>query len=595
MALKPVIYQLVVRYFGNLNTTNQRNGSLAGNGCGRFADVSAVALARLRELGATHLWLTGCLRQATLTDYSALGLPPDDPDVVKGIAGSFYAIRDYFDVCPDYATEPRRRLAEFEDLVGRAHAAGLKVIVDFVPNHVARGYHSVVRPELDFGTGDDASRFFARDNHFYYLVGTQLRLSHPSGWDPPGAVFDGRFPPEDAGPGRTPKATGSNCARSDPPEGEWYETVKLNYGFNFLDGTRDLTPQPRTWALMDQILAYWQAKGVDGFRCDMAHYVPREAWDYLVPAARQRDPACYFLAEAYPSAERAIPISNLDDLLAAGFDAFYHSDAYNALKRIYQGAGSLDDYDQTLTPLTAAQRDRRLAYLENHDERRIPSAVESGRGPGDSGFGSADAGYQLAPLQYLYGRGPVLFFNGQEVGEAGRGATGFASAEGRSTAFDYGSMPEFAKWVHGHAYDGGSLAESQKSLRSYYGALLALCQDPAVCAGYYWGLRYHNRPSRFADCPDELYTFGRFQEGSGRLLVIVANFRGGADSSGQVRIPSDLAELVNLPAQLTVRLILDRQGAQNIPIGALTREALLGRGFTAAVPNQTAHVYAIEM
>src|SRR5688572_7826778 len=153
--IKPVIYQLVVRYFGNTNLTNAQDGTLETNGCGRFVDIDDTALQRLRELGATHLWLTGCLRQATLTDYSAFGMPPDTPDIVKGRAGSFYAIRDYFDVCPDYAIDPGDRLVEFDALIGRAHEAGLKVLIDFVPNHVSRAYHSVVRPELDFGLGDD--------------------------------------------------------------------------------------------------------------------------------------------------------------------------------------------------------------------------------------------------------------------------------------------------------------------------------------------------------------------------------------------------------------------------------------------------------
>jgi glycosidase len=478
--------------------------------------------------------------------------------------------------------------------VRRAHAAGLKVILDFVPNHVARGYHSILRPDLDFGTGDDQTRFFTRYNHFFYLPGTQLRLRHPPGWDPPGVKFDGFFPPEDGSPGRTPKASGSNCARPDPAEWEWYETVKLNYGFNFLDGRREFEPRPRTWGLMDQILAYWQDKGVDGFRCDMAHYVPREAWEYLIPAARQRNPDCFFLAEAYPTGDRAIPITNLDDLLALGFAAFYHSDAYNALKRVYQGSGGLDDYDRTITPLSAPQRDGRLAYLENHDERRLASAVEPGKWPGDSGFGSATAGYQLAPLQYLFGRGPVLFFNGQEIGEPGADAEGFSSADGRTTAFDYWCMPQFAKWVNGHAYDGGGLSEAQRALRGFYADLLALCQDPAVRDGYYWGLRYFNRPARFPDCPDALYTFARFQDRAGRLLLIAANFRRGGATTARVRLPSELVGLANLPAEVSVKLLLDRQGARRVALGRQSRQSLSSEGFMADLPDQTAHVYVLE-
>jgi glycosidase len=434
--VKPIIYQLVVRYFGNVNTRNQRDGTLVVNGCGRFDDVSAVALAGLKALGVTHVWLTGCLRQATLTDYPGLGLPADDPDVVKGIAGSLYAVRDAFDVCPDYATDPTRRLDEFAELIERVHDAGMKVLIDLVPNHVARGYHSVVRPDLDFGLGDDQTKFFARDNHFFYLTGTRLVLSHPPGWTPPGVVFDGMFPPEDGGPGRTPKATGDNCESPTPSADNWYETVKLNYGHNFKDGTRDFNPRPRTWDRVDAVLAYWQARGVDGFRCDMAHLVPREAWEFLVGAARGRNPHCFFLAEAYPGGGPGVPVPDPDGLLAAGFDASYHSTAYDALKRIYQGRGSQDDYDATITHLSGAQRAGRLGYLENHDERRIASAVDPGAGPGGSGFGSAAAGYQLAPLQFLFGNGPVLVCNGQEVGEPGTGAAGFSSGGGRTTAFD---------------------------------------------------------------------------------------------------------------------------------------------------------------
>jgi glycosidase len=595
-AVKPVIYQLVVRYFGNTNTTNQRNGILAVNGCGRFADISTAALASLKALGITHLWLTGCLRQATLTDYAAYGMPADDPDVVKGVAGSMYAVRDYFDVCPDYAVNPATRMAEFEALVQRIHQAGMKVLLDLVPNHVARGYHSVVKPQQDFGLGDNQAQFFARDNHFFYLPGTKLTLNHPSGWNPPGVVFDGQFAPEDGSPGHTPKVTGDNCARASPSTNNWYETVKLNYGFNFQNGVKDFTPRPRTWDLVDQLLAYWQAKGVDGFRCDMAHFVPLEAWQYLIASARSaaRDPDCLFLAEAYPASDGAIPVHNLDDLVNAGFTAVYHSDAYNALKRIYQGTGSQDGYDGTITWLSPPQRDSRLGYLENHDERRIASAVEPGRGTGDSGFGSFEAGYQLAPLQVLFGRGPVLFFNGQEVGEPGAGAEGFSSDDGKTTPFDYWCMPEFARWVNGHAYDGGGLSPAQQDLRRYYAALLALCQDPSVRGDGYWGLKYFNRGSQFSACPDDLYTFARFQSGSGRLLVVVANFRPNSTVTGRVGIPDALAAAAGLAANVTVSLILDRTGAVNVPVAEQTRQSLTDTGFPISVPNQTAQVYVLE-
>ena len=306
--VKPVIYQLVVRYFSNTNTMNQRNGPLSVNGCGRFEDINATAMSAIRQLGATHIWLTGCLRQATLTDYSTIGLPPDDPDVVKGIAGSFYAVRDYFDVCPDYAASLPGRLAEFDSLVGRIHAAGLKALIDFVANHVARGYQSVVKPELSFGEGDDTTQFFRRDNHFFYLVdppGQKLRLAKPTHWDPPaGVTCDGEFAREDGGPGRPPKATGNNVTSPNPSVLDWYDTAKLNYGYNFAARSGHYSPRPRTWDTMDQVLAYWQARGVDGFRCDFAHYIPPEAWSFLISQARQSRPEYVLFRRGVPFPEQ---------------------------------------------------------------------------------------------------------------------------------------------------------------------------------------------------------------------------------------------------------------------------------------------------
>ena len=154
-AARPVIYQLLPRLFGNTNETRKTNGTLAENGCGKFSDIDAPALGSLAGMGFTHLWLTGVLEQASGTAYP--DRPADDPDILKGIAGSPYAIRDYFDVCPDYADDPAKRLDEFKALLDRCEAHGLKVLIDFVPNHVARSYGSDVRPELSFGADDDSA------------------------------------------------------------------------------------------------------------------------------------------------------------------------------------------------------------------------------------------------------------------------------------------------------------------------------------------------------------------------------------------------------------------------------------------------------
>ena len=497
------------------------------NGCGKFADVDETALDSLKQLGATHIWLTGCLRQATLTAYPELGLTADDPDIVKGLAGSFYAVTDYFDVCPDYAQQSSNRMQEFEALVGRVHAAGMNVLIDFVPNHVARSYNSVIRPGISFGADDDQTKFFSPDNNFFYLVdppGQQLRLSHPSSWQPEGVTFDGRFEPE-----IIPKATGDASkywSTPNPKETDWYEAVKLNYGFNYADESGHYDPLPRTWLMMDQILAYWQSKGVDGFRCDMAHLIPKQAWVHLISNARagDRDPGVYFLAEAYVGTSPFDPIKSLDELLDAGFDAVYHDNSFNRLTELYRG-GTQEAYDAEMRSLSARQRQCAVEYLENHDKPRVAAPIDR------NGFGSARANYQLAPLQFLYSSGPILLLNGQEVGEPGAGAEGFSGDDGRTTFFDYWCMPEFAKWVNGRTYDGGLLSDEQRHLRHFFGDLFSLCQHEAAQGSGYWGLKYFNRSSRFADCPDDLYTFARFRDGSGQLLLVVANFRPDAPST----------------------------------------------------------------
>jgi hypothetical protein len=122
-------------------------------------------------MGFTHIWVTGVLQQATATDYADIGEPADDPDLLKGVAGSPYAIRDYFDVSPDYADDPAKRREEFKAMIDRIHAKGMKVLIDFVPNHVARSYGSNVKPELSFGANDNRDKFFDPKNNFYYLAG----------------------------------------------------------------------------------------------------------------------------------------------------------------------------------------------------------------------------------------------------------------------------------------------------------------------------------------------------------------------------------------------------------------------------------------
>ncbi|HXA10026.1 MAG TPA: alpha-amylase family glycosyl hydrolase [Chthoniobacterales bacterium] len=548
---RPRIYQLFVRLFGNNNETRRPNGSLATNGVGKFNDINDAALASLQKLGISHIWLTGVLQQATGTDYSDIGQPVDDPDLLKGIAGSPYAIKDYFDVCPDYAVDPRKRLAEFKTLLERLHQHRLKALIDFVPNHVARCYHSDIKPEINFGTNDDRAHFFDPRNNFFYLPpnedGPPLKM--PTWQDGvalsptcklEGMSCDGRFEGElDHG-----KVTGNNVVSWKPSLGDWYETVKLNYGFDFTDPAKQRraypsawqpdAPVPDTWTKMDQVITYWQAMGVDGFRCDMAHMEPPEFWKWLIGRARERSPDVFFMGEAYDSDPAKVPGSDpvisllhggrsnvMFDLLDAGFDAVYDDPSYKALKNIYDGPGWANDLDHARSDDFIFENSVR--YAENHDEVRLAGRDHWG------GLGMG-VGFPVAAILYGIGRGSLMLYNGQEVGEPAEGAEGFGGDDARTTIFDYWSMPELVKWTNGHEYDGARLSPEQRELRAGYGRLLAVTSEAAFCEGAFFGLNpANNQNPKFGRIGMEpagghwLYAFLRFDPVSRQRFLVVVN------------------------------------------------------------------------
>jgi glycosidase len=570
------IYQLFVRLFGNTNETRKQNGTLAENGVGRFADINPTAVRALREMGFTHIWLTGVLQQATGTDYSEVGQPSDDPDLLKGLAGSPYAIKDYFDVCPDYGRKPAERLKEFRHLLDRLHAHDLKAIIDLVPNHMARSSDSCVKPDCNFGTcgggegaGDDVTKFFDPQNNFFYLTpdsnGPPLRLptcrdgvpvsatcqavaavndrrvpNDDRGHKPPLQICDGFFDGEKT----FGRVTGNNVVSWTPQLNDWYETVKLNYGFDFTDPSKSVReypnawtadkPIPDTWKKMDQVIAHWQALGVDGFRCDMAHMVPPEFWSWVIAQARARRRDVFFMGEAYDDDPNKVPGSDpvvsqlnwgkgnvLFDLLNAGFDAVYDAPSYRALKRIYDGSGWANDIDQEIADDFICHNSVR--YAENHDEVRLAAPSEWG------GVGM-DVGRPVSAILYGLSRGAVMLYNGQELGEPAAGAEGFGGDDARTTIFDYWSMPELVKWVNDHQYDGGRLSPQQKSLRSFYSRLINLVGEPAFQDGKFFPLNPANRDNpNFGRLPGEeasghwLYAFLRYDPATPQRFLVVAN------------------------------------------------------------------------
>ncbi|MEI7908303.1 MAG: alpha-amylase family glycosyl hydrolase [Verrucomicrobiota bacterium] len=579
--LRPLIYQLMPRSFGNTREAPVPNGSLAENGCGTFNDINPAALTSIRELGFTHVWLTGVLEQASGTAYP--NRPADAADILKGVAGSPYAIRDYFDVCPDYASDPDRRMEEFTELLDRCHAHGLRVIIDFVPNHVARSYASDVRPDLSFGVGDDRSAFFARDNHFYYL-----RAGDPGGGPPlklptagkPGCT--GHFAPEcEYG-----RVTGNNVISWAPGEFDWYETVKLNYGHDFTQG-RDTSHLPgpyaapavvpKTWRTMDQIVAYWQRLGVDGFRVDMAHLVPMPFWRWLVKRARERQEGVFFAAEAYDNDPAKLTDGQvLDELLDAGFDAVYDDPSYDVLEGLYDSGKWANDLDDLA--FTGARFHQSLRYAENHDEVRLANPQVWG------GLGMR-VGKPVCAVLFGLGRGPLMIYQGQEVGEPAVGVKGYCGDDARSSIFDYGSLPELLKWVNGGNYDGGRLSPEQKALRAWYGKLLAVLQQAAFVEGGYYGLNYANRENpHFGRLDDEgvsghwLFAFLRHDPGSGQAFLVLANFHPSATlRQVRVRIPQDAIELLGRTADGGTWVFSDRLDSEwsgTVPAVGLAGEGL---------------------
>ena len=529
---RPVIYQALPRLFGNTATDLHVNGSLERNGCGRFADFDDTALASLRDLGITHLWLTGALEQASGTAYPHR--PADDPDLLKGVAGSPYAVSDLFDVCPDYVSpdrvaDPQARLEEFRTLCVRAREHGLAVLVDFVPNHVARSHASDVRPDLDLGADDDRSVFFARDNHFFYLQedhpggGPPLRLPNA---DAPGC--DGRF----AGELEHGRVTGNDAVTWAPSVHDWYETVKLNFGHDFTTG-RDtshlpgpeaaLDDVPATWRTLDAVLTHWQELGVAGFRVDMAHMVPLEFWRWALRRARARDASVFFCAEAYDNDPAKLCEGNvLDALLDCGFDAVYDDPMYDLLEGLYEDVKWCNDLDAAAD--TGERFHRSLRYGENHDEVRLANPTTWG------GLGM-EVGRPVCAVLYGLGRGPLMLYHGQEVGEPALERAGFGGDGARTTIFDYWRVPELQHWYAEGRCDGSGLDDDRRAMRAWYRDLLAVVREPAFTRGDTRLLNRHNvdNPAYFR-MPGEpasghwVYAFLRRDPTSGQAFLVVANF-----------------------------------------------------------------------
>lgn len=503
---KIIVYQLMTRLFGNKETLNKPYGTLQENGVGKFEDINDQALVALKEMGITHVWYTGVIEHAVLTDYRAYGIPLDDADVVKGRAGSPYAIKDYYDVNPDLARSVPNRMKEFEALIDRTHRHGLKALIDFVPNHVARAYKSDAKPKgtVDLGEFDDSSVRFKPSNNFYYLPGESFNV--PADYVALGE--DNEFPTKDGKFEETPaKVTGNDQFTSSPGINEWFETVKLNYGVDIENGrAKHFDPIPDTWIKMKDILEYWANKKVDGFRCDMAEMVPVEFWHWVIPQVKAVNPEIIFIAEIYN------PDTYRNYIAHGRFDFLYDKVLlYDTLRLLVNGQRSTTDIDAIQQRLAGIQANM-LHFLENHDEQRIASRFFAGNP------------WKAVPAMVISATidpGPVMIYFGQEVGEPGTDAEGFQGDDGRTTIFDYWGVPEHQKWMNGGAFDGGLLSDDQKRLRGFYSTLLNLAaKHPAIVEGAYADLTTFNITEK--NFNDDVFACVRYT--SEKKLLIVAGF-----------------------------------------------------------------------
>ena len=496
---KIFVYQILTRLFGNKNSRNKPHGTIEENGSGKFNDITDIVLNELKEAGYTHVWYIGVLAHASATDYTEYGIPRQFPEIVKGKAGSPYAIRDCYDVDPDLAVNVKKRMQEFEELIARTHNAGLNVLIDFVPNHVARNYRSIAKPKHveEFGEKDDTSVVFAPHNNFYYLPGQPLDLQFLRD-----KGIEVNYVENPA------KATGNDCFANKPSEYDWYDTVKLNYGVDYLNERRRcFDPIPNTWKKMRDILFFWAAKDIDGFRCDMAEMVPLEFWKWVIPQIKAQFPDIIFFAEIYnPSVYR-------DFLADNTFDYLYDKvGLYDVLRDVACGYRPSSDITFILNAVGDIQH-RMINFMENHDEQRIAS---------DFFLKSGEKGKAAMIVTACINVNPVMIYFGQELGERGMDEEGFSGKDGRTSIFDYWSVDTVRRWNNNGKWNEELLTEEEIRLRKFYHKLIRLCnREKALREGLFYDLMYANYENpNFNSMKQYAFVRGDYKD----FLLVIGNF-----------------------------------------------------------------------
>jgi glycosidase len=545
---KTVVYQVFTRLFGNTNTTNKPWGTLEENGVGKFNDFTDKALTEIKDLGVTHIWYTGVPHHDVIRDYTKFGISNDDPDIVKGRAGSPYAVKDYYNVNPDLAVNVANRLQEFEALIARSHKNGLKVLIDIVPNHVARNYQSLSNPKgtKDFGADDDTSVEYDVDNNFYYVPNEAFQVPEfLNGYLPLGGeknpLSDNKFDENPA------KWTGNGSRAAKPHFNDWYETVKVNYGVS-PDGRKDFDELPAgfenedykkhfafwqdktvpsSWIKFRDIALYWTAKGVDGFRYDMAEMVPVEFWSFMNSAIKMKNPDAFLLAEVYN------PQMYRDYIRKGKMDYLYDKvQLYDTLKNIMQGHGLTDNVPPILADLDDIEHNM-LHFLENHDEQRIASPEFAG---------NAAKAKPAMVVSATSSTAPTMIYFGQEFGEDGSENAGFGSPS-RTSIFDYVGVPSLQRWVNDKKFDGGKSTNEEKSLRDFYKRLLNFTITSDALMGEYQDIHQFNRQNT-EWYNERVLSFVRWS--ADEKLIVVSNFNENDTYGFELGLPQDIIEKWNL-------------------------------------------------
>lgn len=538
---KKVVYQVFTRLFGNTNTTNKPWGTIEENGVGKFNDFTDKALQEIKNLGVTHIWYTGVPHHALVRDYTNIGISNDDPEVVKGRAGSPYAVKDYYSVNPDLAVNPANRLQEFESLIARTHKNGLKLLIDIVPNHIARKYEGKNNPKgvKDFGAEDNISVEYDRNNNFYYIPEQRFEVPTSDDYRPlngeSNPLIDGKFEEYPA------KWTGNGSRLAKPDINDWYETVKVNYGIR-PDGSKDFPELPNgfekksykehfdfwkdkdvpsSWKKFRDIALYWTAKGVDGFRYDMAEMVPYEFWSYMNSSIKMKNPNAFLLAEVYN------PNEYRNYIFLGKMDYLYDKvETYDHLKAVIQGKTTPDG----LTDIQNRMRDiehHMLHFLDNHDEQRLASPEFAGSG---------EKGKPLMVISTTLSSSPTMIYFGQEVGEAGNEDAGFGRRS-RTSIFDYVGVPNHQRWMNNGKFDGGQLSKSEKELRDFYKRLLNFTIKSEALMGKFQEIQSVNRKDS-STYGQNVYSFVRWS--ANEKLIIVSNLSPDINEMFDLKIPADV-------------------------------------------------------